>query len=150
MLGQMRDLIFKRFSFSNRLYNDLASALGPEQLGSKLPNIRSNTMGAQLWCVVGGRHSTAVGVRAGGWKGFESVMTSAETVDPESVTRILSETYEEVAALAEDFDEFDETQGTLLLGLLEHETFHQGQLVRYLYGLDIDRPLSWKKRYSLT
>jgi uncharacterized damage-inducible protein DinB len=33
--------------------------------------------------------------------------------------------------------------------LLEHEVQHHGQLIRYLYGLGIERPESWKQRYAL-
>ena len=35
------------------------------------------------------------------------------------------------------------------LALLEHETQHHGQLIRYLYGLGIPRPESWQRQYAL-
>lgn len=55
---------------------------------------------------------------------------------------------------------FDEVSGVLqqgpspagedfLFDLLEHEAQHHGQLIRYLYGLGIERPPSWKERYAL-
>ena len=37
----------------------------------------------------------------------------------------------------------------LILDLLEHEAAHQGQLIRYLYGLRLPIPASWKARYAL-
>lgn len=33
---------------------------------------------------------------------------------------------------------------------LEHEAAHQGQLIRYLYGLRLAIPESWRKRYALS
>jgi len=33
--------------------------------------------------------------------------------------------------------------------LLEHEAQHHGQLIRYLYGLRLPIPASWKSRYAL-
>ena len=37
----------------------------------------------------------------------------------------------------------------LVLDLLEHEAAHHGQLIRYLYGLDLPIPDSWKRKYAL-
>ena len=35
------------------------------------------------------------------------------------------------------------------LDLLEHETQHQGQLIRYVYGLKYKFPKSWAERWAL-
>jgi hypothetical protein len=40
-------------------------------------------------------------------------------------------------------------QRRLAMDLLEHEVAHHGQLIRYLCGLRIDIPESWKSRYAL-
>jgi len=148
--GLMIKLLRKRFESSNRLYTDLAMSIGPSELDSRLPGIASNTIGGQFWCVAGGRHSSAQAVRAGEWQGFMSAMTAAEAIDPESVVRILGSTNEAVVGLFDASEEFTEAQLRILLALLEHEAYHHGQLTRYLYGLEIDRPDSWKRRYSLT
>lgn len=151
MLGQMTDMLRRRFASSNRLYTDLASALTSEQLGSKLPaGIKSNTIGAQFWCVVSARKSSAAAVRAGEWQGFTSAMSPEEAVDPEAVTRILTATITDLVGVFDEFSNFTESQERIVLGILEHEAMHHGQLIRYLYALDIERPDSWKRRYSLT
>ena len=59
------------------LYAELAATLTREQLGSHLSNVRSNTVGEQLWCVVGARESYSRGIRAGKWAGFACSLTSA-------------------------------------------------------------------------
>jgi hypothetical protein len=46
-------------------------------------------------------------------------------------------------------DEYTATQSELAIDLLEHEAAHHGQLIRYLYGLRIEIPQSWKSRYAL-
>jgi len=46
-------------------------------------------------------------------------------------------------------DPGDVTRWGLALDLLEHEAAHQGQLIRYLYGLALPIPASWKRRYAL-
>ncbi len=46
------------------MWDDLVAALPPEALATRLP-IRSNPIGAQLWCIVGGRESYARALREG-------------------------------------------------------------------------------------
>jgi hypothetical protein len=46
-------------------------------------------------------------------------------------------------------DAADEASLRYVLALLEHETQHQGQLIRYLYGLGIARPHTWQQQYAL-
>jgi len=56
---------------------------------------------------------------------------------------------------AADFDqvarhvEWTEARIELLLALFEHETQHQGQLIRYVYGLGYKFPTSWIERWAL-
>jgi hypothetical protein len=47
-------------------------------------------------------------------------------------------------------DGFSAAQQGFLLDWLEHEAAHQGQLIRYLYGLRLAIPQSWRKRYALS
>jgi len=46
-----------RLSLSNTLYLDLLSHIPESHLSSKLADLPSNTMGQQLWCVIGARNS---------------------------------------------------------------------------------------------
>jgi hypothetical protein len=66
------------------------------------------------------------------------------------VTDALARSADEVRLVLDGIDACSETQGDLLLGLLEHESAHQGQLIRYLYGLRFAIPESWRARYGLS
>jgi hypothetical protein len=44
----------------------------------------------------------------------------------------------------------DETRTGFKLALLEHESQHLGQILRYLLGLGVDPPPGWKKRFALS
>lgn len=79
-----------------------------------------------------------------------SAMTATESVDPERVASILGSTLEDLVGVFDEYEDFTEAQNRILFGTLEHEALHHGQLIRYLYALDIERPESWKRRYSLT
>lgn len=144
--GAMDDLL-RRLERAGQLYDDLATVLTPELLGARLGDLPSSTIGEQLWCVVGARESYTRAAREGGWKGFTSSLDSASASDPEAVARILRSSLAEVRATLESG--LDAAGQRWLGDLLEHETQHHGQLIRYLYGLGIDRPVSWRERYAL-
>ncbi len=105
------DEIRSRFVRSQELFRELVASIAEPVLAECLPGLPSNSIGAQLWCVVGARESYGRAIEAGEW----SAATCA-----------------------------------LALDCLEHEASHQGQLIRYLYGLDLEIPPGWQDRYALT
>lgn len=128
-------------------YSDLVETLPDISLGRKLAE-RSNTIGAQPWFVVGGRESYARALTAGEWSGFSCSLTS-EDID---VRGKVSDALSQAAIQFEDSIravEWTSDRDRLLLDILEHETQHQGQLIRYIYGLGYSFPPSWADRWSL-
>ncbi len=139
----------KRLERSGRLFRDLVAALTPEQLASDLGGLPSNTIGAQLWCVVGARESYVRAARAGSWQGFSCETWTQDTRTPADIVDVLTATAADVAAVAADAPANSPAE-TFLFDLLEHEAQHHGQLIRYMYALGIERPASWRERYALT
>jgi hypothetical protein len=135
------------FDRSFGMYRDLLALLDEHALASKLAGVPSNAIGGQLWCVVGARESYARAIAAGRWDGFSCSLL--EPGDPAQVTDALDRSAAAVSEQLGDVDQFGDAQVRLLLDLLEHETQHQGQLIRYLYGLRLPVPDSWKARYAL-
>ena len=131
------------------LYDDLIRAVPQESLAMKLPGLASNTVGAQLWCVVGARESFAGAIRSGAWSGFSCSLTAEDTLARDAVAAGLGRSAEDVLAAIGELDPDDEERLRFALRLLEHEASHQGQLIRYLYGLQLPIPASWKERYAL-
>jgi uncharacterized damage-inducible protein DinB len=142
-------LLQRRFERSNTLYLDLLDTVPPEHLGSHLRDLPSDTVGHQLWCVLGARESYPRAARAGEWQGFTSPVTAEESTDAAALRAAFSTTAAEVDAWVESIDAGDEDSLRYALALLEHETQHHGQLIRYLYGLGIDRPQTWQQQYAL-
>jgi hypothetical protein len=137
-----------RLDRSFGLYRDLTESLDEVALASRLPGIPSNTIGLQLWCVVGARESYVRAIEAGEWCGFSCSLES--TTEQASVAGALARSATALGKCLASIDSFDEIRGGLLVDLLEHEAAHQGQLIRYLYGLRLPIPGSWKARYALT
>lgn len=105
----------------------------------------SNTIWEQLWCVVGARESFARAIGEGGWMGFDCSLTSADRGSKPRVVQALEASRRAV----ERAIDADNDQERLVLDLLLHETQHQGQLIRYVYGLGLDFPQSWRDRWGL-
>ncbi|KJL42478.1 hypothetical protein [Microbacterium trichothecenolyticum] len=145
----MNELLRHRFTRANSLYLDFVDAVSPEQLGSHLADLPSDTVGHQLWCVLGARESYPRAARAGEWQGFTSPVTADETTDAAALRAALAQTSSDVDDWIAGLDAEDEASLTYALALLEHETQHHGQLIRYLYGLGIERPESWQRQYAL-
>ena len=93
--------------------------------------------------------SYARAIEGGGWAGFSCSLSAAEITERESLRAGLSRSAAVVLAALAVLEPDDETRARFALVLLEHEAAHQGQLIRYLYGLRLPIPLSWKERYAL-
>ena len=144
----MQHLIDARLDAVFELYDELAATLDERQLRQSLP-VPSNPIGMQLWCVVGGRETWARAVAMGAWAPFGcSIGSFEDTQNPALVARALTAS---ASAFRESVLESpaDEARTDFKLALLEHESQHLGQILRYLLGLGIEPPAGWKKRFAL-
>ena len=146
----MRKLVGERLGAAMGLYRDLVAALPSEALGLRLAELPSNSIGSQLWCVVGARESYVRAIRAGKWQGFACRVVRVEAKDRGRMAAALEETAElAVECLADESLDWTPERERLLVTLLEHEAQHHGQVIRYLYGNRLAIPESWKERYAL-
>ena len=127
------------------LTHDLVAHHDEGALGLDLPNLPSNRIAGQLWCIVGARESYLRAIEAGGWQGF-SCSLSAPRVKG-SVLAALEATHDRLAPL--DFARLSAGQLGLAFDLLEHEVQHHGQLIRFIYANGLTFPESWNKRYTV-
>ena len=137
--------ILEKLNRAFGLTHDLVSHLDEEALKLKLPNLPSNKISAQLWCIVGARESYLKAIEAGGWSGFSCSLDTPQV--KASVLAALESTQAQLEVL--DFVEMGESQLDLAFDLLEHEIQHHGQLMRYVYGNKLTFPESWNKRYTV-
>lgn len=125
---------------------DLAESLSQEHLKLKLPDLPSNSIGHQFWCVIGARESFFNAIQQDKWIGFDCSLS-----DPTSKNEIihcLNSTSNDLQTYLSEH-ELSETQLDFLLNLLEHEIQHHGQLIRYIYGNRLKFPQSWNERYTV-
>jgi hypothetical protein len=145
----MQKLIDARLDAVFGLYDELIASLDGAQLRQSLP-VPSNPIGMQLWCVIGARETWARALEKGTWGPFAcSIGSFEETQQPRLVADALARSgrmFREAARA----NPADETRTDFKLALLEHESQHLGQILRYLLGLGIDPPPGWKKRFALS
>ena len=142
----MTSLIFRQTKTLTGLTNDFARDIDDEDLGRSLPG-RSNTIGSQFWCVVGGRESYLKALEAGQWEGFACSLSDADTHTSTTLTDALDKTRAQWLHL--DPADLGDYQLGMALRLNEHEAQHQGQLIRFAYNLGISLPDSWKEHWAL-
>jgi hypothetical protein len=147
--GKMIDtsVLKEKLQRSFGLYDDLIRELKEENLKMDLAGLPSNTIGQQLWCVVGARQSYLKAILAGSWQGFACGLKTTE--NKVAVQEQLAESKKAFLAAVDTLTTLTSPQQSLMIDLIEHEAQHHGQLVRYLYGQKLPVPATWKKRYNL-
>ena len=141
----MQEYLKSRLDRAFQLTHDLVVHLDEVSLGVDLPDLPSNRIAGQLWCVVGARESYMNAIVKGGWQGFSCSLNTPRV--KESVLTVLEATHERLNQV--DFTDLNDAQISLAFDLLEHEIQHHGQLIRFVYGNKLTFPVSWNKRYTV-
>ena len=143
----IRDTVVAHLGESFTAYRDLAGSLPKEALDQKL-SIPSNTIGAQFWCVVGARESYTRAIENGEWVGFSCSLSGEDVVVQSRIVEALERSEAEFDRVVTQLEQ-TESRDKLMLYLLEHEIQHQGQLLRFVYGLGYEFPDTWVQRWQL-
>ncbi len=139
-------LLKKRLEKVFNLTSDLIKGISADSLNLRLKTLRSNTIGEQIWCVIGARESYLKAMVNNGWAGFGCSLKDAYSKT--EVLQCLQSSAERCLTFLE-LQELNEIQAELAITLLEHEILHHGQLIRYFYGNDLAFPKSWNERYTV-
>lgn len=128
------------------LTEDLVQNLSEDDLKKNLEGLPSNTIGEQLWCIVGARESYFKAIVKNGWSGFSCSLKN--NTSKHEVLECLKKSKSDCFDFFEK-NELNAGQTEHILNLLEHEIQHHGQLIRYVYGNKINFPKSWNERYTV-
>ncbi|MBK8987707.1 MAG: hypothetical protein IPM39_16785 [Chloroflexi bacterium] len=141
----MNQKLKARLDHSFKLTHDLIGHLDEESLGLDLPDLPSNRISGQLWCVIGARESYTRAIETGSWQGFSCSLTTPRV--QQTVLAALEATHKRLNEI--NFADLTDAQIDFAFGLLEHEVQHHGQLIRFVYGNGLTFPDSWNKRYTV-
>lgn len=143
----MRDLVIDKVRQLFSGYLDLVRGLPDGALEQSLSE-HSNTIGAQLWCVVGARESTTASIARNEWVEFSCSLTAEDIKRPERIEAAMEQAIADFESTLNGM-EWTPIRENVILGLLEHETQHQGQLLRFMYAREYQFPDSWAQRWNL-
>lgn len=141
MIEKLKENLKRAFT----LTHELVTHLEEESLTLDLPNLPSNQISGQLWCIVGARESYLKAIEAGDWAGFSCSLKTPRI--KLSVLDALTTSHNRLIEI--NFENLSEVQIKLAFDLLEHEIQHHGQLIRYVYANQLSFPDSWNKRYTV-
>lgn len=140
------NLIIKRTFRAFALTKDLIENLSEEDLTLSLPDLPSNKIGEQIWCIIGARESYFNAIKQESWAGFSCSLKSATS--KAEIIMSLDASSKKISDYLENHD-LNYIQLEFLMDILEHEIQHHGQLIRYVYGNKLKFPKSWNERYTV-
>lgn len=141
MFEQLKAKLDRAFT----LTYDLIYHLDELSLNLDLPNLPSNRIAGQLWCMVGARESYLRAIETGAWQGFTCSLTTPSV--KQSAIAALQTTHQRMREI--DFVSLTDQKVNWAFDLLEHEIQHHGQLIRFVYANKLTFPVSWHKRYTV-
>ena len=145
----LTDVMTQSFVRSLELYDDLMLELPESALAMRLPGIRSNPLGSQVWCVVGARETCVRAIAEGRWTPFACSLDKTESRSGVGLREALRKSGQSVVEVLADLPSFDDQRSRMVVDLLEHEAGHRGQLIRYLFALHLRIPAHWRAHYAL-
>ncbi|NKC00309.1 MAG: hypothetical protein GKR90_17735 [Pseudomonadales bacterium] len=136
MLQEITD----RFTARLDAYTDLADLLDDNLLGQRIDVPKHKSLAEHLWCIVGARESYSKAIDEGEWSGFSCSLQALTTKDIQSKLIESASRATEVILAVEDWTP---ERTKLLATLVEHETMHEGQIIRHMYAIGRTLPESW-------
>lgn len=122
-------------------FSKLLDGVPEELLEQQLPVEKSKSLTQHLWCIIGARESYTRALEKGGWDGFACSLSS---YDKPSIQQTLESSAQAFAVAVRQIADWNKPREELLVALLEHETMHEGQIIRHLYGLGQIQPTALK------
>ena len=133
----------RAFTLTNELYSHIEELV----LSKKIPNVPSNTIGEQAWCIIGARESYLEALMNDNtWKGFNCSLSS--TLIKSQIVHLLKTTKKDFISFLSP-EKINEKSIGLIYDLYEHEIQHHGQLIRFMYANKLNFPKSWNARYTV-
>lgn len=137
---------------------DLLDVLVPEDLTKPLPFPASQDIQYQFFCMLGTQESWLTVLRTGIMTTWDCSLPPAPAGQTLSLSQLRKHLEQADQALYHELDQLalteplgnGETPLHHYMVLVEHEAHHQGQLINFIYALDLPIPKSWAEKWALT
>jgi uncharacterized damage-inducible protein DinB len=152
----LTDELTRHWSMLRGRTYDLLDVLKQEDLAKKLPFPASQSIGYQFWCMLGSQESWAAFLQNGA---LEHWSCSLSGVPPAELTldvfrqrfQAADEHYLSALAVTSLLEPYANSLTPLVVHqmLVEHEAHHHGQLINFIYALDLPIPASLAEQWAL-
>ncbi len=135
---------------------DLLDALQSEDLPKRLPFPESQSVYYQFWCMLGTTESFARLIEAGTWQGWNSSLPFEPAGVALATIKGHLQQSDEALFAALHLHDLTQSYGRgappvrHFLRLIEHEAHHHGQLINFIYALNLPIPQSWADEWALS
>lgn len=136
---------------------DLLAQLNTDDLAQTLPFPTSQSLGYQFLCMLGTQESWMSKLSRGEWVGWSCSLSTEDgpPPTPEQIRKSLQAADARMNELLQQGDllrTFPNGTAPLehYLRLAEHEALHHGQLINFIYALELPIPESWADNWALS
>jgi uncharacterized damage-inducible protein DinB len=132
---------------------DVLNLITPEDLPRTLLFPESATLYNQFWCMLGTSESFIRRMAEGSWQGWRCSLGDDATLEQLRTHLKQSDEALYVALRKRDvLHRFDDGSTPLsqYFRLVEHESHHQGQLINFIFALNLPIPESWADAWALS
>jgi uncharacterized damage-inducible protein DinB len=153
----LTDELTRHWSLLRGRTYDLLDTLSQADLERKLPFARSQSIRYQFWCMLGSQESWVAYLQNGA---LEHWSCSLSGLPPAEITldllrqrfRAADEKYLAALAITDPLQPYANGLTPLVVHqmLVEHEAHHHGQLINFIYALDLPIPESWAQQWALS
>jgi uncharacterized damage-inducible protein DinB len=153
----LTDELTRHWSMLRGRTYDLLDVLKPEDLAKKLPFPASQSIGYQLWCMLGSQESWVAFLQNGALEQWSCSLSGTPPADytPDLFRQrfqAADERYLSALAVTSLLEPYANGLTPLSVHqmLVEHEAHHHGQLINFIYALDLPIPDSWAQQWALS
>ena len=136
---------------------DLLDSLTAADLGRKLPFPASQSIGYQFWCMLGSQESWVAFLQNGALEHWSCSLNDTPQADltPAIIRQrfeAADDRYLSALAASDPLQPYPNGLTPLVVHqmLVEHEAHHHGQLINFIYALDLPIPASWAQQGALS
>lgn len=137
----MRNTVIENIKERFKAYDELATYIDDTVLKQNTNLPKNKDLANHFWCVIGARESYTKAIETGAWSGFAC---SIKEVTTESIVISLENSKEGFDTVVSSIENWSHGRDQMLINLLEHETMHEGQIIRHMYALGYEVPKSFK------
>jgi len=133
---------------------DFIDVIKDEDLEKRLPFPESQNILYQFRCMIGAEESNIALITEGVWKGFSSSLDKEKKITRTIIKKHMKladqKLYKglESVSLLKKFKN-GTTPFMNYMVLVEHESHHQGQIINFIYALDLPIPKTWERKWDL-